>query len=254
MFWWAKPTLLLRLRFRKLERLVPDLTMRSITIVYLQSQDGQRRGIDSPSAHLPPLTAGVPAPPLAAFVSLQTDDRVANHVVPAIPILPSGLEHPQSAIVPEIVVGSCFVGRTSLPRFLGQIGQISGRLADQWRVRSAEKELSSDHAHAGRGVGLRLTVLISGPPVLARGTLTALGVTNADFFTFEVRQTGVAGTRVNVTQQKLAKANLQQTGTPGRLFVIDEVGAASPAEPSDTDLITLDFLCIGDDARVPVLT
>ena len=93
-----------------------------------------------------------------------------------------------------------------------------------------------------------------GLDLLARGTLRALGVENADFFTFEMRQAGVTGTRTNPTTLKLFKAHLQQTTVPGRIFCFDQLGAASPAEPSDSDIITLDFICLGDDARVPVLT
>ena len=91
----------------------------------------------------------------------------------------------------------------------------------------------------------------------ARGGFGALGLTNMDFFSFDVREAGVSGTRTNPTQQALfrvGRENENGGGSVGKLFVIDEVGAASPAEPSDNDLITLNFLVIGDDASAPVLT
>ena len=93
----------------------------------------------------------------------------------------------------------------------------------------------------------------------ARGGLQALGVSTADFFTLEVRQAGVSGTRTNPTQQKLFKAGRESengatSGKRGFIFAFDDLGAGSPAQPSPGDLITLNFLVLGDDATAPVLT
>ena len=90
-----------------------------------------------------------------------------------------------------------------------------------------------------------------------RGGLAALGVTNCDFFTFEVRQAGVSGTRTNPTSLDMFRAGYEPANGGGNvdsIFVIDEVGDADPAEPSDADLITLNFLALGDDATAPILT
>lgn len=91
----------------------------------------------------------------------------------------------------------------------------------------------------------------------SRGGLRALGVSTADYFTFEVKQCGVSGTRTNpaaLTGFRAGRENENGGGNVESVFVIDQVGAASPAEPSNADLITINFLVIGDDARTPILT
>jgi hypothetical protein len=87
-----------------------------------------------------------------------------------------------------------------------------------------------------------------------RGGLRALGVSTCDFFSFEIRQAGVSGTRTNPTQQKLFKAGRENEnggGNVGSVFCFDDLGAASPAQPSDADLFTLNFIVCGDDANAP---
>lgn len=96
-----------------------------------------------------------------------------------------------------------------------------------------------------------------GLDLTTRGGLRALGVSTCDFYTFEVRQAGVAGTRTNPSSLKLFKAGRESEtggGNVGSIFVFDELGQGSPAQPSASDLITLNFLVIGDDANAPVLT
>lgn len=90
-----------------------------------------------------------------------------------------------------------------------------------------------------------------------RGGLKALGVSTCDFFSFEVRLAGTSGTRTNPTTLDLFRAGYEPAtggGNVDSIFVIDEVGDADPAEPSDGDLITLNFIAIGDDATAPILT
>ncbi len=94
----------------------------------------------------------------------------------------------------------------------------------------------------------------TGLDLLARGEAAALGLSTLDFYMFEVRQAGVSGTRTNPTTLDIFRAGMANAATGGKIFVIDEVGDADPAEPSDNDLITLNFLAVGDDARAPILT
>ncbi len=91
-----------------------------------------------------------------------------------------------------------------------------------------------------------------------RGGLGAFGITGeADFFSFEVKQCGVAGTRTDpasLAQFEAARENENGGGNVGSIFVVDQVGAANVEEPSDADLITINFIVCGDDATAPVLT
>ena len=90
-----------------------------------------------------------------------------------------------------------------------------------------------------------------------RGGLRALGVSTADFFTFEVKQAGVTGTRTNPASLAQFEAGYEGVfggGNVDSIFVVDQVGAANVAEPSDGDLITINFLVCGDDASAPILT
>lgn len=90
-----------------------------------------------------------------------------------------------------------------------------------------------------------------------RGGLRALGVSTVDFFTFEIRQAGVSGTRTNPTTLSLFKAGYEPEtggGNVDSIFCFDNLGADSPAQPSAGDLITVDFLVLGDDATAPILT
>ena len=98
----------------------------------------------------------------------------------------------------------------------------------------------------------------TGLDLTPRGGLGALGISGvADFYSFEIRQAGVSGTRTNPTQQKLFKAGRENEnggGNVGSIFCFDELGAASPAQPSAGDLLTLNFIVCGDDAGAPILT
>jgi hypothetical protein len=86
-----------------------------------------------------------------------------------------------------------------------------------------------------------------------RGGLRALGVSTVDYFSFTVRQTGSAGT-TNPTDLKLFLADLEQgVTTPGKIFVADEAGTDAPAEPSNSDIITIDYLIVGEDVTAPEL-
>ncbi len=104
------------------------------------------------------------------------------------------------------------------------------------------------------------TYAATGLGLTARGGFNALGISGvADFYSFELRQAGVSGTRTNPTQQKLFKAGRENengatSGKRGFIFCFDELGAASPAQPSAGDLLTLNFIVLGDDATAPELT
>lgn len=96
-----------------------------------------------------------------------------------------------------------------------------------------------------------------GLDLTTRGGLQAFGVSTADFFSFEVKQCGVAGTRTNPTTLKgfeAGRENENGGGNVGSIFVIDQVGAATVTPPSDNDLITVNFVVCGDDAGAPILT
>jgi hypothetical protein len=101
----------------------------------------------------------------------------------------------------------------------------------------------------GRIKGLYKT---TGLNLAARGGLRALGVSTADYFTLTVRYTGAAGTTVP-TDLKLFLADLQQTTTVDKIFVADEAGTDNPAEPSDADIITIDYFIVGEDVTAPEL-
>jgi hypothetical protein len=101
----------------------------------------------------------------------------------------------------------------------------------------------------GRLVGTYDTL---GLALIDRGGLRALGVSVADFWSFTVRYCGSTATTVP-TDLKLFLADLELLTTPGRIFVADEVGQDPPAEPSDAESVTIDFLVIGEDATAPEL-
>jgi hypothetical protein len=86
----------------------------------------------------------------------------------------------------------------------------------------------------------------------ARGGLRALGVSTADYFSFTVRFTGSGGVTVP-TDEKLFLADLEQSLTNNFIFVADEVGADSIAEPSNADIITIDYFIVGEDVTAPEL-
>lgn len=86
----------------------------------------------------------------------------------------------------------------------------------------------------------------------SRGGLRALGVSVADYWTFNVRYCGATATTVP-SNLKLFLADLELLSTPGKLFVADEVGADTPNEPSPAESVTIDFFVIGEDATAPDL-
>ncbi len=92
----------------------------------------------------------------------------------------------------------------------------------------------------------------TGLDLASKGGLKAFGVTTADYFSFTVRYAGATGLVVPANL-KLFLADLQQTTTVDKIFVADEVGADTPAEPSDADIITIDWFVVGEDATAPEL-
>jgi len=101
----------------------------------------------------------------------------------------------------------------------------------------------------GRIKGLYVT---TGLDLDARGGLRALGVSTADYFSLTVRYTGATGAVVP-TDLKLFLADLQQTTTVDKIFVADQVGTDAPAEPSNADIITIDYFIVGEDVTAPDL-
>ena len=81
------------------------------------------------------------------------------------------------------------------------------------------------------------------------GGVRALGVANADFLSLEVRQGGATAT-ANPTDMNLF---LAIKDTADKIFIMDQVGADSPAEPSDAESFTVDWFVIGDNAASPEL-
>ena len=92
-----------------------------------------------------------------------------------------------------------------------------------------------------------------GLDLLSRGGLRAFGVATADFWSFDVKQGGATATAVPTSLNGFL-ADLELVTTPNRLFIMDQVGADTPLEPSDTESFTINWLVIGDDARAPELT
>ena len=92
-----------------------------------------------------------------------------------------------------------------------------------------------------------------GLDLLARGGLRAFGVSSADFWSFDVKEGGATATAVPTAKAGFL-ADLELITTPNRIFIADQVGADSIAEPGDTESFRINWLVIGDDARVPVLT
>ena len=96
-----------------------------------------------------PASCAMPAPcarlPRTAGVLLVGEQRVADYAVPLVPRLTAGLEHGQSAVVQEVVVGGlCVPGRLS--------GEIVGGLRHERGMRRVQEELLVEHAHANHGV------------------------------------------------------------------------------------------------------
>ncbi len=78
------------------------------------------------------------------------------------------LKHSDRAVVPQVVIAVGYFGGSTAPVFLGQIGQIFGRVVDQRVVTFSQEELPHNHPHAGGGVALRHLVLVSGAAVFTR--------------------------------------------------------------------------------------
>ena len=98
----------------------------------------------------------------------------------------------------------------------------------------------------GRIVG---TYVSTGLDLAARGGRLALGVHTLDHIALETRYCGSTATTVP-TDMKLFIANLSEAD---KIFVHDQMGTDSPAEPTDGEAVTIDYVIIGDDARAPDL-
>ena len=98
----------------------------------------------------------------------------------------------------------------------------------------------------GRIVG---TYVTTGLALDTEGGRQALGVFPVDFVSLEVRYCGSTATTVP-TDIKLFLANLSEAD---KIFVADEMGTDTPAEPSDGEAVTIDYVAVGEDNRSPEL-
>ena len=77
---------------------------------------------------------------------------------------------------------------------------------------------------------------------------TCFGVRNIDFLRLEAVVSGSTYT----DQRKISIASYDYVNK--KIFYVIDEGQATPAKPADAVVVTLRFLCIGDDAGTPVLT
>ena len=78
------------------------------------------------------------------------------------------------------------------------------------------------------------------------GGPTAFGVSTLDFVSLDTRV--IAGV-TDPAAEVLFLANFDASGN--KIFLLEDVGAANPATPSDADAVTIRFLAVGDDADAP---
>ncbi len=77
---------------------------------------------------------------------------------------------------------------------------------------------------------------------------SCFGVTNIDFVKIEPTLIATAAS----SDDSLLAASYDHVNQ--KIFLIEDLGAANPAVPSDQDAIVLKFICVGDDAGAPELT
>ena len=80
------------------------------------------------------------------------------------------------------------------------------------------------------------------------GGPAAFGVSTLDCVHLDTR---VIATATDPSAEVLFLANFDASGN--KIFLLEDVGAADPATPSDEDAVTIRFLAVGDDATVPEL-
>ena len=97
----------------------------------------------------------------------------------------------------------------------------------------------------GRLVG---TYVTTGLDLAGAGGRKVFGVNKLDFLSMDVRYCGATSTTVP-TDIKLFLATLEESSD--KIFVADEVGTDTPAEPSDGESVTIDFIAVGEDAATP---
>lgn len=78
----------------------------------------------------------------------------------------------------------------------------------------------------------------------------AFGLSTIDHVSLSVRTAGTAGTPTNPTSDNQFLAEL---GNANKIFVVDQMGQANPAVPSDTDTIVIDYVAIGEELGAPEL-
>lgn len=95
---------------------------------------------------------------------------------------------------------------------------------------------------------LTATYLEAGIAVNKVGGPGAFGVTNIDVLKLEAVTSG--STYTDARQISIASYDHVNQ----KIFYVIDEGAATPADPADAVVVTMRFLCIGDDAGAPVLT
>ncbi|KKN92391.1 hypothetical protein LCGC14_0208820 [marine sediment metagenome] len=92
------------------------------------------------------------------------------------------------------------------------------------------------------------TYVAAGVAVDKTGGDNCFGVTDIDF----VKILPLTIAAAYPTAQKLFKADYDVTNK--KIFLLEDMGQANPAVPSDADACVLRFVAVGDDADAPELT
>ena len=92
------------------------------------------------------------------------------------------------------------------------------------------------------------TYLAAGIAVNKVGGPNAFGVRNIDFLKLEAVTSGSTYTDARA----ISIADYDHVNQ--KIFYVIDEGAGSPADPNDAVVVTMRFLCIGDDAGAPELT
>jgi hypothetical protein len=97
------------------------------------------------------------------------------------------------------------------------------------------------------------TYVAAGVAVNKVGGPACFGVSTIDFLKINPFTIATDGsTPAYPTAEKLFKADYDQTNQ--KIFILEDIGAANPAHPTDADPCVLRFLAIGDAADAPELT
>lgn len=93
------------------------------------------------------------------------------------------------------------------------------------------------------------TYVAAGISVDGAGGPGAFGVTNIDFIKIEPK---IIASATGPSNDVLFHASYDHANN--KIFMVENLGAADPAVPSDADTVTFRYICVGDDASAPELT